>query len=99
MNKVLYQQNNEKNENQNINIINRTFIELTGVTKIESMNEFEFYLITTLGNISLKGESLEMVQLDIDRGILKIKGKVHSLEYTNVIKKKQKSMLGKIFKW
>ena len=99
MNKILYQTNNKETDNQNIIINNRAYIELTGITKIESMNEYEFYVISTLGNILLKGESLEMIQLDIDKGILKLKGKIYSLEYTNEIKKKQKSMLGKIFKW
>ena len=99
MNKILYQTNNKETDNQNIIINNRSYIELTGITKIESMNEYEFYVNSTLGNILLKGESLEMIQLDIDKGILKLKGKIYSLEYTNEIKKKQKSMLGKIFKW
>ena len=36
------------------------------------MNEYEFYVISTLGNILLKGEKLEMLELDINKGILKI---------------------------
>ena len=99
MNKVIYQNNNKDTENQNININNRTYIELSGVIKVESMNEYEFYIISILGNILLKGEKLEMVELDINKGTLKIKGKIYSLEYTNETKKKSKSILGKIFKW
>lgn len=98
MNKVLYQ-STTKEENQNININNRTYMELSGIKKIESMNEYEFYVISTLGNILLKGEKLEMLELDINKGILKIKGKLYSLEYTNDVKKKEKSLFGKIFKW
>ena len=99
MNKVLYNTNNKDTENQNISINNRTYIELSGISKVESMNEYEFYIVSILGNILLRGEKLEMVELDINKGTLKIKGKIYSLEYTNETKKKSKSMLGKIFKW
>lgn len=98
MNKVIYG-SNELKESQNISIFNRTDIEITGVTKIESLNEFEFFVVTILGNMILRGLNLEMKQLDTNKGILQISGKIMSIEYTDEIKKKEKSFLGKIFKW
>ena len=97
MNKVIYG-SNELKESQNISIFNRTDIEITGVTKIESLNEFEFFVVTILGNMILRGLNLEMKQLDTNKGILQISGKIMSIEYTDEIKKKEKSFLGKIFK-
>ena len=42
MNKVIYG-SNELKESQNITIINRSEIEITGVSKIESLNEYIKY--------------------------------------------------------
>jgi len=98
MNKVIYG-SNELKESQNITIINRAEIEITGVSKIESLNEYEFYVITILGNMIIRGLNLEMKQLDTSSGILQISGKIMSIEYTDEIKKKEKSFFGKIFKW
>ena len=97
MNKVIYG-TNELKESQNITLINRTDIEISGVSKIESLNEFEFFIITILGNMIVRGLNLEMKQLDTNKGILQITGKIISIEYTDEIKKKEKSFFGKIFK-
>ena len=96
MNKVIY---NNIDQNHTISLINRNELEITGVNKIENLNEFEFYIITYQGNMYVKGLELEMKQLDIEKGLLQIKGKIMSIEYTDLKNKKEKSLIGKIFKW
>ena len=95
MNKVIY---NNIDQNHTISLINRNELEITGVNKIENLNEFEFYIITYQGNMYVKGLELEMKQLDIEKGLLQIKGKIMSIEYTDLKNKKEKSLIGKIFK-
>ena len=90
-----------KIENNNEIILkNRKLLELKGIKKLESLNPSEFYIITGLGDLIVKGENLEMQQLDIDKGNLWISGLVYSLEYVDVPKEKgkTKNIIGKIFK-
>ena len=79
---------------------NRKLLEVKGIKKLESLNPNEFYIITSLGDLIVKGENLEMQQLDIDKGNLWISGLIYSLEYLDdeQNKKKGKNIIGKIFK-
>lgn len=91
--------NNEQNENI-ITLKNRKLLEIKGIKKLESLNSNEFYMSTSLGDLIVRGENLEMQQLDIDKGNLWISGMVYSLEYLEEqkVKKTKQSIIGKIFK-
>ncbi len=91
--------NNEQNNNI-ITLKNRKLLEIKGIKKLESLNPNEFYMSTSLGDLVVRGEDLEMQQLDIDKGNLWISGMVYSLEYLEdqKTKKTKQSILGKIFK-
>jgi sporulation protein YabP len=83
----------------NINIMERKNINLTGVKKIESFDNEEFLLETTLGYIIIKGEGLEMVKLDTYQGNVSIKGLIKSLTYIEENKPKQEGgLFNKLFK-
>ena len=60
---------NINKENQNITIIDRKELKITGVNKIESLNDKEFLVKTINGNITICGENLEMKHLDLERQI------------------------------
>lgn len=91
--------NNEQNNNI-ITLKNRKTLEIKGIKKLESLNPNEFYMSTSLGDLVVRGENLEMQQLDIDKGNLWISGMIYSLEYLEekVQKKTKQSIMGKIFK-
>ena len=82
-----------------ININDRRGIVLTGVKKIDSFNEKEFLLDTTLGYVTIKGEELEIIKLDTYQGNVSIKGIFNSLSYKEAVKNKDESILSKLFKW
>ena len=74
---------------------------VSGVKKIESFDDNEFLMDTTLGFLTIKGESLEIIKLDTYQGNVSIKGKVDSINYSdnNISKKdKENSLLSKLFK-
>ena len=50
--------------NHNITINERKNIIISGVKKIESFDNEEFLLETTMGNIIIKGSELEIIKLD-----------------------------------
>ncbi|MBQ9011078.1 MAG: sporulation protein YabP [Bacilli bacterium] len=82
-----------------ITINERKSIIITGVKKIDNFDEEEFFLETTMGNLIIKGEDLEIVKLDTYQGNVTIKGTVNSLNYTDEGKKiKENSIFNKLFK-
>ena len=91
----------ENNFNHGISISERKNVIVNGVKKIESFDNEEFLMDTTLGFLSIKGESLEIIKLDTYQGNVSIKGKIDSLSYSdnNVSKKdKENSFFNKLFK-
>ncbi len=82
-----------------IKILDRSFIHLSGISKIESFNNEEFLLESNMGNIHIRGKDLEVIKMDTNDGNVKIKGKIDSLHYVDgKIKKKEDSILSKLFK-
>ncbi len=85
--------------NHNVTISDRKTLVITGVKKIESFDNEEFLMETTMGYIMIKGEGLEIIKLDTYQGNVSIKGKVNSLNYMETAKKeKEDSMFSKLFK-
>lgn len=86
--------------NQEIIIKNRKELEIKGINKIESLNEYEFVIDTNQGVLIVKGEELEMKHLDMEKGNLWINGHIDSLIYKDSTAKKEKKQgfLTKLFK-
>ena len=85
--------------NGEVKIIDRSSISLTGVNKIISFDDEEFLMETTVGNLRLLGEDLELLKLDTNDGNVKIKGHINSLVYIDgKVKNKEESVLTKLFK-
>ncbi len=85
--------------NHSITVNERKNIIITGVKKIENFDENEFLMITSMGNLTLKGEELEIIKLDTYQGNVSIKGKVDSLTYSEGdTKEKENGFLSKLFK-
>jgi len=84
--------------NHNVTINERKNIMITGVKKIDSFDNEEFLLETTMGNIVIKGHELEIIKLDTYQGSVSIKGTVNSLIYSDS-NKKEEGVFSKLFKW
>lgn len=86
--------------NHNVSITDRKGLVISGVKKIESFDNEEFLLETTMGYIIIKGEELEIIKLDTFQGNISIKGKVNSLTYvdSNLKKENHESVFNKLFK-
>lgn len=87
--------------NHGLTIAERKSIVISGVKKIESFDNEEFLMETTLGFLAIKGSELEIIKLDTYQGNVSIKGRVDSLMYLDGVNKKDKdnSLLNKLFKW
>ncbi|RHW31813.1 sporulation protein YabP [Neobacillus notoginsengisoli] len=77
----------------------RKLLEITGVKQVESFDNEEFLLETTMGFLSIKGQNLQMKNLDVDKGVVSIKGKVFELVYLDEQHgEKAKGFFSKLFR-
>ena len=86
--------------NHGLTITERKNLIISGVKKIESFDNEEFLMETTLGFLVIKGSELEIIKLDTYQGNVSIKGRVDSLMYLdeNLKKDKDSSLRNKLFK-
>lgn len=83
---------------QEIKVIDRGIIYLTGIDRIIKFDSEEFNMESVMGPITVKGEGLEVVKLDTHDGVVSIKGKINSMVYENESKKDTESFFTKLFK-
>lgn len=90
----------ENNFNHGITISERKSIIVSGVKKIDSFDNEEFLMDTTLGALVIKGEELEIIKLDTYQGNVSLKGKINSVFYADSSSRKEKenSFFSKLFK-
>lgn len=83
-----------------VTISERKNIVISGVKKIESFDNEEFNMDTTLGFLIIKGSGLEIIKLDTYQGNVTIKGQVDSLAYVSkdLKKGKEETLISKLFK-
>lgn len=86
--------------NHNVTLSDRKNIVVTGVKKIESFDDEEFLMDTSMGYMIIKGESLEIIKLDTYQGNVSIKGTINMLTYVANTGKKDKEdgIFSKLFK-
>lgn len=90
----------ESSYSHGVSIAERKNILVTGVKRIDSFDNEEFLMDTTLGFLVIKGSELEIIKLDTYQGNVSIKGNVDSLSYSTkgLKKEKEESFLNKLFK-
>ncbi|CAM3969045.1 sporulation protein YabP [Mesobacillus zeae] len=78
-----YDSNQQKSSVPDHDVImrGRRTLEISGVKQVESFDNEEFLLETVMGFLAIKGQNLQMKNLDVDKGIVSIKGKVFDLVY------------------
>ena len=84
--------------NHVVKMSDRKSIIISGIKKIISFDDREFLLESSMGNIIIKGSSLEMIKLDTIDGNVSIKGNVDSFSYTDT-GSKESSIMSKLFRW
>ena len=80
----------------NIILEERSKLSISGVTDVESFDENEISLYTTLGELSVKGKCLHVDEMSLESGNITISGDVKSLVYGDKDRTKKPSLWGKI---
>lgn len=87
------------NSGHEVKLMDRSILSMSGINKVESFNENEFNLISSLGPVHIMGEGLELLTLDTINNNIKIKGNIKGILYVDKTKKKkEESILSKLFK-
>lgn len=88
-----------KGKRQELHLLNRKLLELTGVLNVESFDSEEFLLQTELGHLTIRGHNLHIKNLNLEQGLVSIEGQVNSLSYLEPgANTSGKGFLGKLFR-
>lgn len=96
-----YEKSTNKSPNIEHDVImrGRRFLDITGVKQVDSFDNEEFLLETVMGFLAIKGENLQMKNLDVDKGVVSIKGKIFELVYLDEQPgEKAKGIFSKLFR-
>ena len=93
------QQNKSAGPDHDISMKGRRLLDITGVKQVESFDNEEFLLETVMGFLSVRGQNLQMKNLDVDKGIVSIKGKIFEISYLDDHGgEKAKGLFSKLFR-
>ncbi|HQD19760.1 MAG TPA: sporulation protein YabP [Bacillota bacterium] len=71
---------------------------ITGVSRVESFNPEEILLDTSHGLLHIKGDGLDMRNLNLEQGVVEIVGLITETRYSGARTTGRRSILEKIFK-
>lgn len=60
---------------------NRGRLRLTGVSDVSGFDENLIVLLTDMGELSIRGEELHIEKIDLDAGVLELRGRICELCY------------------
>ena len=88
-----------KAKRQELKLINRKLLEITGVLQVDSFDSEAFVLKTECGILTIMGQNLHIKNLSLDQGLLVIEGTINELAYVEPDSQgKSKGLFGKLFK-
>ncbi len=77
---------------------NRKKLSVSGVSEIDSYDEKSVVVYTSMGQLHIKGENLNIKKLNLELGELEVTGRVSSIHYVEKSDNSCKGFFSKIFK-
>ncbi len=74
----------------------RNTLQITGVTDVESFDEQIVVLVTSTGELVIKGQGLHITKIDVMTGNISMEGMIDQLAYSDI--KPSHSFFGKLFR-
>lgn len=88
-----------KVKKQEVKMLNRKLLEISGVLNVESFDNEEFLLETEMGFLTIHGQNLHIKNLDLGQGLVAIEGLINNLTYIEANSHhKAKGFVGKLFR-
>lgn len=60
---------------------NREKLRLTGVNDVSGFDDATVVLMTDMGELSIRGEELHIDRIDLEAGVLELRGRISELSY------------------
>lgn len=81
-------------------IKDRKVLDLDGITKLDSFDSKEFLLDTTMGYLHVTGSDLELGNMNMEKGLITIKGNIDGVRFLNKGKTSstKDNLLSRLFK-
>lgn len=87
----------EKSERQHDLVLKgRKDLTLSGVEKVDTFDDRQVVVITSLGRLAVEGQNLHIRHLDLEGGDLILDGDVESLVYREGRSKRGQGLIGRI---
>lgn len=88
-----------KGKHQELRLLNRRLLDISGVLNVESFDNEEFLLQTELGHLTITGQQLHIKNLNLEQGLVSIEGQVNSMFYLEPgASSSGKGFFGKLFR-
>ncbi len=82
-----------------VKLNNRKTLEISGVKEVDSFDNEEFLLETVQGYMIIRGQNLQLKNLDVSSGNVTIKGRIYELSYIDEAQgEKAKGFFSKLFR-
>ncbi|MBN6205605.1 sporulation protein YabP [Ralstonia pickettii] len=82
-----------------VKLNNRKTLEISGVKEVDSFDNEEFLLETVQGYMIIRGQNLQLKNLDVSSGNVTIKGRIYELSYIDETQgEKAKGFFSKLFR-
>lgn len=82
-----------------VKLINRKNMEISGVKEVDSFDNEEFLLETVQGYLIVRGQNLQLKNLDVSSGNVTIKGRIYEFSYIDETQgEKAKGIFSKLFR-
>lgn len=79
-----------------VTVDNRANLVVTGVSDVPGFDEQTVNMLTSMGTLVIKGESLHICRLSLESGEVSVEGKVNSLQYLGDTR--SKGLVQKLFR-
>lgn len=86
-----------KTENSKLLLENRTNLEITGVSKVVSVNENKALVVINGTKLSIGGQNISIENLNVSDGVLQLSGTFDEFKYMG--KNVKTSFFKRLFKW
>ncbi|MNJ57776.1 Spore protein YabP [compost metagenome] len=88
-----------KGKRQELHLMHRKLLDITGVLNVESFDNEEFLLQTEMGHLTIRGQNLHIKNLNLEQGLVSIEGLINSLSYLDPGSQSTgKGFIGKLFR-
>lgn len=81
----------QETEKTTLELIERQTMRLSGVQNVDVFDEARIVLQTELGKLEIKGQHLNVTNLDVDTGSLQVDGVIDSFAYMEEKKRRNRS--------